>query len=92
MTQCSLSEVIDVWMCGHPEKVDQLQNLCGSEGGIRIFKLASKVMGNGINAANWLTRGQIGLNGAIPAVVALSPEGRKAVRTYLIQIHYGVYI
>lgn len=92
MTQCSLSEVIDAWTCCNREKVDQLNNLCRSEGGARIFKLASKVMGNGILAAEWLTRGQIGLNGAIPAVVALSPEGRKAVRTYLVQIRFGVYI
>ena len=92
MTPEKLDEMISDMTRQHQKRIDQLTNLFGSAGGPEIFELAEKVMGPGINAADWLTSGQIGLNGAVPAVVALDSDGHERVKTYLIQIEYGVYV
>ena len=73
-------------------KIEQLTQLFESECGLEIFDLASQVLGDPISAADWLTSGHVGLNGAVPAVAALDADGREAVRTYLQQIEYGVYV
>lgn len=92
MTGEKLGEIISDMTRHHQERIDQLTNLFASAGGPEIFELAEKVMGPGTEAANWLTSGQIGLNGAVPAVVALDSEGHERVKAYLIQIEYGVYV
>ena len=92
MTNEQASELIDVLTRRHQDEIEQVRKLLESEGGFGVFDLASKVMGNPIAAADWLTRGQFGLNGAIPAAVALDPAGRETVRTYLQQIEYGVFV
>lgn len=92
MTNEKATELIDVLTRRHQEKIEQLTKLFDSEGGLGVFDLASKVIGNDVSAADWLTSGQVGLNGAIPAAVAVDPEGCEAVRTYLQQIDYGVYV
>lgn len=74
------------------ERIDQLTTLFENDGGPEVIELALQVIGEGFGAADWLTSGQLGLNWAIPAVVALSLEGRDAVITYLKQIEYGVYV
>lgn len=92
MTNEQASELIEGLRRRHEAKIEQLTKLFESEDGRRVFDLASKVIGNPISAADWLTRGQIGLDGAIPAVVALDVQGRDSVRTYLQQIEYGLYV
>lgn len=59
----------------HQEKINQLRNLFEAIGGPIVFELAIEVMGNEMNAGEWLTSGQRGLKGAVPAIVALEPEG-----------------
>ena len=86
VTGAALGDLIDDMTRRHQEKMDQLTNLFASVGGPSVLELAIEVIGNGMNAAEWLTSGQIELNGAVPAIVALEPEGREAVVTYLRQI------
>lgn len=92
MNEQATSELIDALTRRHYDKIEQLMKLFESEGGPGVFDLASKVIGNPISAADWLTTGQVGLDGAIPAVVALDAQGRDSVRTYLQQIEYGLYV
>lgn len=85
-------ELIESFRRRHDVKIDQLAKLFDSEGGFGIFDLASQVLGDPISAADWLTSSHFGLNGAVPAVAALDAHGREAVRTYLQQIEYCVYV
>lgn len=86
------SQVIDAFRRRNEARTEQLKKLFESDEGFEIFELASQVLGDPIGAANWLTSGHFGLDGGIPAVVALNADGREAVRTYLQQIEYGVYV
>ena len=92
LTEGVLDNLIDDMTRRHQEKINQLRNLFEAIGGPSVFELAIEVMGNEMNAGEWLTSGQRGLKGAVPAIVALEPEGCEAVLTYLRQIDYGVYV
>lgn len=92
MSEEQLAEIISDMTRRHQERVEQLMKLFDSDGGPEIFELAEKVLGRGVSAAYWLTEGQIGLNGAVPAVVALDSAGQEMVKTYLMQIEYGIYV
>lgn len=92
MTAAQLAELIATLTRRQQERIDQLTTLYENDGGPEVIGLALQVIGEGFGAADWLTSGQLGLNWAIPAVVALSLEGRDAVITYLKQIEYAVYV
>ena len=92
MTGERLGEIISDMTRRHEIRIEQLTNLFSSVGGPDMFELTEKVIGPGVSAAHWLTSGQPGLNGAVPAVVALDSEGQERVKTYLKQIEYGVYV
>jgi uncharacterized protein (DUF2384 family) len=87
-----LGELLSEMRLRHQRSVDQLTSLSESAEGSSVLERAAKVIGPGIKAADWLTSSQIGLNGDVPAVLALDPEGCEKVKTYLMQIEHGVYV
>lgn len=92
MTSEQLGELLSEMRLRHQRSVDQLTSLFATAEGPCLLELAAKAIGPGIAAADWLTSSQIGLNGEVPAVIALSREGREKVRTFLNQIEHGVYV
>lgn len=92
MTNEQVSELIGALRSRHELRIEQLSKLFESAEGSGVFELASQVLGDPISAADWLTKSHLGLNGGVPAVVALEPDGHEAVETYLQQIEYGVYV
>ena len=62
MTNDQFSELIDALARRHQVKIRQLTDLVERDGGFEILDLASKVLGDVISAADWLTSGQISIS------------------------------
>lgn len=92
MTEERFDEIVGEMTRQQQKRIEQLTNMFTTVGGPEVLDLAEKVIGPGIDAAVWLTSGQIGLDGSVPAAMALDSEGQERVKTYLMQIEYGVYV
>lgn len=53
-----------------------------------IFTLASKVFGTREAARIWMTKPAYGLEEEVPVKLCETPDGRKAVRAYLLKIEF----
>lgn len=65
---------------------------CLDERRVRIYHLATEVLGDADLARGWMLEAAIGLNQQIPADLIETPEGAGPVETYLMQIEYCVYV
>ncbi|QIK95796.1 DUF2384 domain-containing protein [Sphingomonas sp. HDW15A] len=92
MTAEQLDELISEMTRRHRTSVEQLTRMLATDEGSNVYELAAKVAGPGVRAADWLTTAQIGLGGAVPAVLALEADGRERVMTFLMQIDQGVFV
>jgi hypothetical protein len=92
MTAEQLGELLSELSVRHQRSVGQLTTLFASAEGPSLLELAAKIIDPGAAAADWLTSSHVGLNGNVPAVVALDPRGCEKVMTYRMQIEHGVYV
>lgn len=92
VTAEQLGDLISEMTRRHQTNLDQLTQMFASDGGSDVYDLAAKVVGPGLPAADWLTTGQFGLSGDVPAVLALEADGRERVVTYLMQIEHSVFV
>jgi putative toxin-antitoxin system antitoxin component (TIGR02293 family) len=56
----------------------------------RLWQIAGEVFPSEKAARSWLSRGQYGLDGAVPLEFAKSELGARAVEDLMRRIHYGV--